>query len=147
MERLADISDLGLTAGGCGNPAAAEFVAITRAGGIQLFDQEGNPGKRLRAPSHIISSVAFSPTGKEVLTGTETGALLVWDLAKGTNSPACTNVGQKIGRVAWLGTTAWRGAATSRTGTRPASRPTATNHQAQCWLARTGRCSGISEAS
>ena len=123
MERIADISDLGLTAGGCGHSGRRKFVAITRAGGIQLIDQEGNPGKRLRAPGHIISSVPVSPTGKEVLTGTETGALLVWDLATGTNSPAYgTNVGRK--RVAWPGaweSTVWRGLATSRMGSRTAA--------------------------
>jgi WD40 repeat protein len=111
MERIADISDLGLTAGGSASPAAAEFAAITRGGSIQLFDQDGNPGKKLRAPGQIVSSIAFSPKGTELLTGTEAGALLVWDLAKGTSSMASTNVGQRIGRVAWLGNDrlAWGG--------------------------------------
>ena len=103
MEKIVDISDRSLTARGCANPAAAGFVAITRGGGIQLFDQDGNPGNKLRAPGHIISSVAFSPRGTELLTGTEAGALLVWDLAKGTSSTTSTNVGHKVDRVAWLG--------------------------------------------
>jgi len=103
MERTADVSDLGLRGQGCANPAAAEFAVVTRGGAILIFDDKGSPGKRLRHPGHIITSVGFSPNGAYLLSGTDKGALLLWDLANGSCSVASTNVGQRVGRVAWLG--------------------------------------------
>ena len=58
-------------------------------------------GPRWRLKRHL--SPAFSPNGKELLTGTESGALLVWDVAKSTCVTVCTNLGRKVDRVTWLG--------------------------------------------
>ncbi|MDH7502295.1 MAG: hypothetical protein QHJ82_06215 [Verrucomicrobiota bacterium] len=63
----------------------------------------GKPVKELRQPGQEITCVAFSPSGSVLLTGTERGALLVWEVAKETCLTLCTNVGRKVDRVTWLG--------------------------------------------
>jgi hypothetical protein len=102
MERLSTVVDGGLTGQGCVNPAAAEFAAITGAGAVRIYDVQGHAGKEFRLAGQEITAVAFSPNGDALLAGTETGALLVWDLAGGSCLIATTNNGTKIGRVAWL---------------------------------------------
>jgi WD40 repeat protein len=103
LERIREVKDESLTAIGCVNPAAAEFAVITGGGGVRIFDAGGKPGKELQQPGQEITCLAFSPNGSELLTGTEGGALLVWDAAKGTCLTVCTNVGRKVARATWLG--------------------------------------------
>ena len=50
-----------------------------------------------------ITCLAFASNGSELLTGTREGALLAWDVAKGTCQTVCTNAGSKVDRVTWLG--------------------------------------------
>jgi TolA-binding protein len=82
LERIREVADEGLTSLGCVNPAAAEFAVITSDGRLRIFDGQGKAGKEFQQPGQEFTAVAYSPNGKEVLTGTETGALLVWDVAK-----------------------------------------------------------------
>lgn len=103
LEPIREVADESLTGIGCVNPAAAQFAAITDAGAVRIFDAGGKPAKELQQPEQKISCLAFSPSGGELLTGTKTGALLVWDVAKGTCSLLSTNVGAKVARVTWLG--------------------------------------------
>jgi WD40 repeat protein len=103
LERVREVQDESLAAIGCVNPAAPEFAVLTSDGGVRIFDAAGKPVKELQSPAQEITCLAFSPNGSELLTGTEGGALLVWDAAKGTCFTVCTNVGQKVARVAWLG--------------------------------------------
>jgi len=103
LERIREIRDESLTAIGCGNPAAAAFAVLTGDGGVRIFDAGGKPGRDLQRPGQVINCLAFSPNGSELLTGTEGGALLVWDVAKGSCLTVCTNVGRKVDRVTWLG--------------------------------------------
>jgi WD40 repeat protein len=103
LEPIREVADESLTSIGCVNPAAAEFGVITTAGGVRIFDAAGKPVKEFQKPGLAITGLAFSPNGSEMLTGTDSGALLVWDVAKGTCLTVCTNVGQKLARVAWLG--------------------------------------------
>jgi WD40 repeat protein len=85
------------------NPAAAEFAIITAAGGVRIFDAGGKPGKELQPLGHEITCIAFSSDGSALLTGTASGALLIWDVAKGGCVTVRTNVGRKVDRVTWLG--------------------------------------------
>jgi len=103
LEPIREVADESLTSIGCVNPAAAEFGVITRAGAVRILDAAGKSMKELQKPGQEISCLAFSPNGSEMLTGTDSGALLVWDVAKDTCLTVCTNVGQKVARVAWLG--------------------------------------------
>lgn len=103
MERIADIEGPGLSPQGCMNPAAAEFAVITATGGLRLYDEHGKPGKGFSAPGEEVTCAAFSPDGATLLAGTQTGALLTWDMATGGSAVVTTNVGAAIGRVAWLG--------------------------------------------
>lgn len=103
LERICEVKDESLTAIGCVNPAAAEFAVITTAGGVRIFDGGGKPVKDLQPRGQEITCIAYAPNGSELLTGTESGALLVWDVAKGTCVTVCINVGQKVARVTWLG--------------------------------------------
>lgn len=103
LERISDISDLGLRGQGCANPAKAEFAAITGGGAVQLFDSQGAAKGRFRQPGQIIRAIAYSPSGDELLAGTESGALLVWEAATGRVSTLSSNVGLAVARVAWLG--------------------------------------------
>ena len=103
VEQICEVADEILTSLGCVNPAAAEFAVITSTGGIQIFDARGSPGKKFQQRGHIVTAVSFSPNGSELLAGTDAGALLVWDVAKGNCSTIVTNVGAKIARVTWLG--------------------------------------------
>lgn len=103
LERLREVKDENLTAIGCVNPAAAEFAVLTTDGGARIFDAGGKPLKELKSPGQEITCIAFSASGSELLTGTASGALLVWDVAKGSCVTVCTNVGRKVDRVTWLG--------------------------------------------
>lgn len=103
MERIGEVQDENLTAIGCANPAAPEFAVITGEGGVRIFDAGGKPVKELEQSGQAITCLAFSPSGLELLTGTESGALLVWDVAKGTALTLGTNVGRQVDRVTWLG--------------------------------------------
>lgn len=103
LERIREVKDEDLTGIGCVNPAAAEFAVLTGDGEVRIFDAGGKPVKELQRPGQEITCLAFSPNGSEVLTGTASGALLVWDVAKGACVTVCTNVGQKLARVTWLG--------------------------------------------
>ncbi|MBN2505246.1 MAG: hypothetical protein JXQ71_00990 [Verrucomicrobia bacterium] len=103
LEQIAEVQDESLTAVGCVNPAAAEFAVITSHGSVRLFDAAGKPARDLHQPGQVISCLAFAPNGAALLTGTATGALLVWDLAKGTCRTVGDDVARKVDRVTWLG--------------------------------------------
>ena len=103
LDRIREVKDESLTAIGCVNPAAAEFAVITTDGGARIFDAGGKPVKELQSPGQEITCLAFSASGSELLTGTASGALLVWDVAKGSCVTVCTNVGRQVDRVTWLG--------------------------------------------
>ena len=103
LERIREVKDASLTAIGCVNPAAAEFAVITTDGGVRIFDAGGKPVKELQPSGQQITCIAFSSDGSELLTGTASGALLIWDVAKGSCVTVGTNVGRKVDRVTWLG--------------------------------------------
>lgn len=103
LERVREVKDERLKAIGCVNPDAAEFAVLTTDGGVRTFDAGGKPVKELQSPDQEITCLAFSASGSELLTGTESGALLVWDVAKGSCVTVSTNVGRKVDRVTWLG--------------------------------------------
>jgi WD domain, G-beta repeat len=103
LEPILEVAHESLTSIGCVNPAAAEFGVITTAGAVRIFDAAGKPVRELKKPGQEITCLAFSPSGSGLLTGTEGGALLVWDATKGTCLTVCTNVGRKVARVTWLG--------------------------------------------
>lgn len=103
LERIREVQDDDLAAVGCANPAAREFGVLTRSGGVRLYDARGEAVKELQQPGQVISCLAFSPEGGELLTGTKAGALLVWDLERGTCGIVSTNVGRAVERVTWLG--------------------------------------------
>lgn len=111
LERIREVEDESLSAVGCINPAAAEFGVLTTDGGVRIFDATGKAMNELRQPGQAITCLAFSPDGRELLTGTKGGRLLVWDLAKRTSSILYTNAGPKVDRVTWLGNerVAWGG--------------------------------------
>ena len=100
---MANVSDEGLSSLGCENPTAAEFAIIEGDGGLRIFDAHGKTGKRLRSPGQRFTALAYSPNGTELLTGTDDGALLLWDLAKGVSFTASASVGGKVDRVTWMG--------------------------------------------
>lgn len=50
-----------------------------------------------------VTCIAFSSDGSALLTGTASGALLIWDVTKGSCVTVCTNVGRKVDRVTWRG--------------------------------------------
>ena len=103
LERICEVKDPSLQAIGCVNPAAAEFAVLTTGGGVRVFDATGKPVKELQSPGQEITCLAFSVGGSELLTGTASGGLLVWDVAKGSCATVATNVGRKVDRVTWLG--------------------------------------------
>ncbi|MEI6077827.1 MAG: hypothetical protein WCS94_19755 [Verrucomicrobiota bacterium] len=103
LELICEVKDKTLTAVGCVSPTAAEFGVITVAGGVRLFDAEGKVIQEIQPPGQEITCLAFSPGGTELLAGTRSGALLIWDLARRSCITVCTNVGRNVGRVAWLG--------------------------------------------
>ena len=111
---IREVADESLGAIGCVNPAAAEFGVLNSDGGVRIFDAAGKAVKELRLPGQEITCLAFSPDGSELLTGTSSGSLLVWDLAKRTCSPLSSNLEPKPDRVAWLGKdkVAWGGSRT-----------------------------------
>ena len=103
LEPIREVQAESLTAIGCVNPAAAEFAVLTSDGGVRIFNAGGKPVKELQQPGQEITCLAFSPNGSALLTGTANGALLTWDVAKGTCLTVVTNVGRKVARVTWLG--------------------------------------------
>jgi WD40 repeat protein len=103
LEPIREVQAESLTAIACVNPAAAEFAVLTSDGGVRIFDAGGKPVKELQQPGQEITCLAFSPNGSALLTGTASGALLTWDVAKGTCLTVVTNVGRKVARVTWLG--------------------------------------------
>jgi len=103
LELIREVADEDLGSIGCMNPVAAEFGVLTTDGGVRIFDAAGKPVKELRQPGQEIPCLGYSPNGKELLTGTSSGSLLVWDLAKRTCTTLSTNVGPKVDRVTWLG--------------------------------------------
>ena len=103
LERVANVSDEGLSSLAAQNPTAAESAIIESDGGLRIFDAHGKTGKRLRSPGQRFTALAYSPNGTELLTGTDDGASLVWDLAKGVSFTASASVGGKVDRVTWLG--------------------------------------------
>lgn len=111
LERVREVADESLSAIGCVNPTAAEFAVLTTDGGVRIFDAEGKVVKELRQPQQELTCLAFAPDGSELLTGTASGALLIWDLASGKCFTLVTNVEPKPDRVTWLGKdrVAWGG--------------------------------------
>lgn len=103
LERIREVDDAKLSSLGCVNPVAAEFSVLTRDGGLRLYDGLGRMVKELRQAGQSLTAVAFSPNGCELLAGTESGALLIWDLTRGNCVTVCTNLGRKVDRVTWLG--------------------------------------------
>ncbi|HOY59858.1 MAG TPA: hypothetical protein PK640_17210 [Verrucomicrobiota bacterium] len=103
LEPIREVADEGLGSIGCVNPAAAEFAVLTTDGGVRIFDAVGKAAKELRQPGQEVTCLAFSASGSELLTGTASGALLGWDVAKGNSLTVWTNVGRKVDRVTWLG--------------------------------------------
>jgi len=103
LEPIRVLADESLRAIGCMNPVTAEFGALTTEGGVRIFDAVGEPVKELRQPGQDITCLAFSPDGSELLTGTASGSLIIWNVASGSTTVVCTNVDKKVDRVAWLG--------------------------------------------
>ena len=63
---------------------AGEIIATARGIGVVLWDAE--TGERLRilsAPGHLVVSVAFSPDGAKVLTGSKDTTAKLWDAETG----------------------------------------------------------------
>jgi WD40 repeat protein len=103
LPELARVEDKDLSSLGCANPTAPEFAVITGEGAVRIFDGAGRVRKELRQPGQECTCLAFSPNGAELLAGTDSGALLVWDVAKASCLTLCTNLGKKVDRVSWLG--------------------------------------------
>jgi hypothetical protein len=103
LEIIRRVTDDGLSGIGANNSRDTEFGVLTTGGAVRLYDGRGDLVKEVQKAGTEITCLAFSPNGKELLTGTEGGALMIWDLAKGTDSFVCTNIGGKIDRVTWLG--------------------------------------------
>jgi hypothetical protein len=103
MERICEVKDDSLAGIGSINPAAAEFGVLTDTGSVRIFDDAGKVVRDIRSEGQPITCFSFSPNGKELLAGTKNGALLIWDLASNDCTSLCTNVGQKVDRVTWLG--------------------------------------------
>lgn len=103
LEPVCEIKDESLSGIGCINPVKAEYAVLTEIGGVRLFDAEGKVVKELQRTNEKITSLAYSPNGGELLTGTAGGSLVVWNLASGSGMTLCTNLGRKVDRVAWLG--------------------------------------------
>jgi len=103
LEAIRKVEDENLTGIGCINPAKAEFAVLLNDGSVRIFDASGKPAKELRQPGQALTCLAFAPNGSELLAGTRQGALLAWELANSTCRSLCTNVGNKVDRVAWLG--------------------------------------------
>jgi len=103
MERVADLSDQNLTEHGAGSPTAPEFAVIAKDGGVQIYDATGAVRQRLYQSGQTVTALAYAPSGKELLTGTEDGSLCVWNLAKKSCETVSTNLGQALDHVTWIG--------------------------------------------
>jgi WD40 repeat protein len=103
LGEVATVVDQDLSSLGCANPVVAGFAVITRDGALRIFDAAGKVSREFHQPGQQCTCLAFSPNGAELLAGTESGALLVWDTARGNCAMVCTNVGKKVDRVSWLG--------------------------------------------
>lgn len=103
LDPISAVTDEKLASIGCANPTAAEFGVLTNDGRVRIFDAAGKTVMELRQPGQYITCLAFSPGGGELLTGTKSGSLLVWDLSKRTCSTVFTNAEPKVDRVTWLG--------------------------------------------
>ena len=83
---------------GCVNPVVNEFAVLTSDGGVCIFDAAGKPVDRILNPEERLTCLAFSPDGKELLTGTDRGKLLAWNTDQRTNSTVYTNAQPRIDR-------------------------------------------------
>lgn len=103
LETICRVTDESLSGIGANNSVVSEFGVLTTSGTVRIYGGGGKLVKELRQAQTRITCLAFSPDGKELLTGTESGGLMIWSLAKDTCSFLCTNVGAKVDRVTWLG--------------------------------------------
>ena len=102
LDTIRQVTDQALSGIGANNPSTAEFGVLTTGGAIRIYDGLGAAHELPKTESDI-TCLAFSPNGKELLTGTQDGALLIWNLAEHAWSTVSTNLGAKIDRVTWLG--------------------------------------------
>lgn len=103
LERIADLSNQNLTRRGAGSPAAPEFAVITKDGGVQIYDAKGAVKQRLDQPRQTVTALAYAPSGKELLTGTQAGELCIWNLEENVCATLRTNLGRVVDHVTWLG--------------------------------------------
>jgi WD40 repeat protein len=59
-------------------------LLATGAGGVKIWDVETGGVRNLTGHLAPVSSVAFSPDGKLLLTGGQAGEMKLWDVATGT---------------------------------------------------------------
>jgi WD40 repeat protein len=87
------------------SPSEQSFAVVTRTGQVRIVDFAGKTVGVLRAPHEVITCLAYSPDGTRLMTGTETGKVLVWDVKAGTSRTVFKRPGTRAARVDWLGDT------------------------------------------
>lgn len=77
------------------------MAALAADGRIEILDVQGRTLKTLTSPGEVLTSLAYSADGKSLMTGTDTGKVLTWNLDAGTSRVAFEKAGHKVVRAVW----------------------------------------------
>ena len=102
LERVQTISDGVLSGATVFSPTEMQLAAIGTDGAIRLMQPSGAVLRTLKARDGRILSVAYSPDGRSLLAGADTGEAMIFDVSSGTRRTLTRNPDHPIRYVAWL---------------------------------------------
>jgi len=106
LEPTLILDDENLTSMAQFSPIEASFAVMRGDGQIHILDFKGNIQERIKYAGDTFTCFAYSPDGKRILTGTETGKIVWYDLQNsGESTFVYSRPGVDIDRVCCLGDT------------------------------------------
>lgn len=84
------------------SPRDPVFAVLAHDGSIWIFDTTGRLRRKLSLPGEQMTALAYAPNGQQLMAGTHSGKILLWDLRTGTPRVVFEKPGEEAARVAWM---------------------------------------------